>query len=397
MVNYDGPLDKIYQYLFISAFFLLPLTVVGNNIAIWLAVLLWLFSGNYLSKLKQISANKLALASIFFFCLHPLSIIWSDDIAWGLEISRKMLPFLFVLPVFLTLTRRENAKFYVGAFLLAISITEVFSYLVWFEIIEPFKNATVMNPTPFMGHISYNPFIAFAIYLVVNRILAGDKLPLLERATYTFFILTMTVNMFITGGRAGQVMFLTSIIILAFQYFRNAQVKATIISLLLIFCIVVVAHNSSDLFAQRVTDGLSDIYSYETNKGSSIGQRITFFINSLELVKSSPLIGIGVGDFPSEYQKVNDIFSPEVPATVQPHNMYMLVLAQLGILGLLSLFLIFLIQYKIALACDDKIISNIGVALPLLFLIIMWSDSYLLGHFTGNLFILFSAFIYSNK
>ena len=91
MVNYDGPLDKIYQYLFISAFFLLPLTVVGNNIAIWLAVLLWLFSRNYLSKLKQISANKLALASIFFFCLHPLSIIWSDDIAWGLEISRKIL------------------------------------------------------------------------------------------------------------------------------------------------------------------------------------------------------------------------------------------------------------------------------------------------------------------
>jgi O-antigen ligase len=397
MVNYDGPLDKIYQYLFIAAFFLLPLTVVGNNIAIWLAVLLWLFSGNYLSKLKQIYANKLALASIFFFCLHPLSILWSDDIAWGLEISRKMLPFLFVLPVFLTLTRRENAKFYIGAFLLAIAITEVFSYLVWFEIIEPFKNATVANPTPFMGHISYNPFIAFAIYLVVNRILAGEKLPLFERATYTFFILTMTVNMFITGGRAGQVMFLASIIILAFQYFRNAQVKATIISLLLIFCIVVLAHNTSDLFAQRVADGLSDILSYETNKATAIGQRITFFLNSLELVKSSPLIGIGVGDFPYEYQKVNDIFSPEVPATVQPHNMYMLVLAQLGILGLLSFVCIFLIQFKIALACANKIISNIGVALPLLFLVIMWSDSYLLGHFTGNLFILFSAFIYSNQ
>ena len=116
MVNYDGPLDRIYQYLFIAAFFLLPLTVVGNNIAIWVAVIIWLFSGNYLNKLKQIYANKLALASIFFFCLHPLSIIWSDDIAWGLEISRKMLPFLFVLPVFLTLTRRENAKYYVGAF-----------------------------------------------------------------------------------------------------------------------------------------------------------------------------------------------------------------------------------------------------------------------------------------
>lgn len=397
MLIYHSPIDRVYQYLFIGAFFLLPLTVLGNNIAIWLAVLLWLFSGNYLEKFHQIRSNKLALASIFFFLLHPISLIWSDNIYWGLEITRKMLPFLFVLPVFLTLTKKENAKFYIGAFLLAISITEVFSYLVWFELIEPFKNATVRNPTPFMGHISYNPFIAFAIYLVVNRLITGVKLALFERAAYTFFTLTMTVNMFITGGRAGQVMFLASIIILAFQYFKHSQVKATLISFALIFCIFFLALKTSDIFSSRFESALSDIYSYQNNKASAVGQRITFFLNSIELVKTSPIVGIGVGDFPTEYQKINNILSPEVPATVQPHNMYMLVLAQLGIFGLLSFLWIFLVQYKIALACNNKILSNIGVAMPLLFLIIMWSDSYLLGHFTGNLFILFSSFIYSNQ
>ena len=75
----------------------------------------------------------------------------------------------------------------------------------------------------------------------------------------------------------------------------------------------------------------------------------------------------------------------------------MLVLAQLGVIGLTGLLLIFFLQYKIALACNNKIISNIGVALPLLFLVIMLSDSYLLGHYTGNLFILFSSFIYSKQ
>ena len=151
MVTYHNPIDRIYQYLFIAAFFLLPLTVVGNNIAIWLAIIVWLSTGNYVEKFNQIKRNKLALASIVFFFLHPVSLIWTENIAWGLEISRKMLPFLFVLPIFLTLTRKENAKYYIGAFLLAISITEVFSYLVWFELIEPFKNATVRNPTPFMS------------------------------------------------------------------------------------------------------------------------------------------------------------------------------------------------------------------------------------------------------
>ena len=397
MVTYHNPIDRIYQYLFIAAFFLLPLTVVGNNIAIWLAIIVWLSTGNYVEKFNQIKRNKLALASILFFFLHPVSLIWSENIPWGLEISRKMLPFLFVLPIFLTLTRKENAKYYIGAFLLAILITEVFSYLVWLELIEPFKNATVRNPTPFMSHISYNPFIAFAIYLVVNRLLTGEKLPQFERVIYTFFTLTMSVNMFITGGRAGQVMFFAAIVILAFQYFKNSQIKATIISVGLIFIILILAYNFGGLFANRVTDAFTDISSYDYNKGSAIGQRITFFINSFELVKSSPIFGIGVGDFPIEYIKVNKIFSPEVITTVQPHNMYMLILAQLGVVGLASLLWIFVLQYKIALTCNNKIISNIGVALPLLFLVIMWSDSYLLGHYTGNLFILFSSFIYSKQ
>ena len=397
MVTYLDPIDRIYQHLFITAFFLLPLTVLGNNIAIWLAVIVWLSTGNYVEKFNQIKTNKLALASMLFFFLHLFSLIWSENIPWGLEISRKMLPFLFVLPVFLTLTRKENAKYYIGAFLLGIAITEVFSYLVWLELIEPFKNATVKNPTPFMSHISYNPFIAFAIYLVANRLLAEEKLSQFERAIYTFFLLTMTVNMFITGGRAGQVMFFAAIVILAFQYFRNSQIKATIISVGLIAIISILAYNTSHHFANRVDSAFLDISTYPDSKNSAIGQRIIFVINSFELVKSSPIIGIGVGDFPSEYLKVNKIFSPEVTATVQPHNMYMLILSQLGVVGLTSLLWIFFLQYKIALACNNKITSNIGVALPLLFLVIMWSDSYLLGHYTGNLFILFSSFIYNKQ
>ena len=75
----------------------------------------------------------------------------------------------------------------------------------------------------------------------------------------------------------------------------------------------------------------------------------------------------------------------------------MLVLAQLGIAGLASLLWIFYNQFKIAINSSSKLVANVGIALPLFYLIIMFSDSYLLGHFTSNLFILFSSFIYSNR
>jgi len=407
MVVHESPIDRIYQYLLIAAFFFLPITVLGNNIAIWLIVILWFFSGNYKEKFQQIKNHSLALASILFFIIHFLALIWTENLDWGFEIMRKMLPFLLVLPVFLTIARIENTRYYITAFLIAIAISVGLSYLVWLGIIEPFKYAAgIENPVPLMSHTSYNPFLAFAFYLVVNKLLFGEKMSQLEKAVYTFFALTITFNMFITGGRAGQVMFFAAIIVLAFQYFKNSQVKAIMVSLILISFISVTAYFSSPLFQQRVNMVLNEIVQYNkgdslfvtsASKNTSMGFRITFLLNTSELIKKSPILGVGTGDFPTEYLKIHNIRDQDVTPTVQPHNMYMLILAQLGILGLASLAWIFYVQFKIALSSSNQFVHHVGVAMPIFFLIIMFSDSYLLGHYTGNLFILFSSFIYSNR
>ena len=164
----DFSLNKIYQIFLIILAFLMPLTVFGANLIIVIICLIWLFSGDYKSKYSQIVSSKLLLASIFFFSLHVIGLLWTKDISWGLHIIHKMWYFLLLFPVLFTIVRKEHIKYYVSAFLLAISFTEVISYLVWFELIDPFKNATVKNPTPFMSHISYNPILAFAIYLVLQ-------------------------------------------------------------------------------------------------------------------------------------------------------------------------------------------------------------------------------------
>ena len=130
-------LDQIYQYLLIALAFMFPLTVAGGNLVIGIIVLIWLLSGNYQAKFNQIINNKLAVLSILFFSLHVLGLIWTDDIKWGLTIVKKMSDFLFLLPILLTITKKEYIKYYISAFILAMSLTEVLSYLVWFEIIDP--------------------------------------------------------------------------------------------------------------------------------------------------------------------------------------------------------------------------------------------------------------------
>ena len=389
-------INKAYQYLLIILAFLMPLTVFGANLIIVIICVLWSFSGDYASKFNQIISNKFILASIVFFFLHVIGLLWTEDLSWGVHIVHKMWYFLLLLPVLFTIVRREHIKFYISAFLLAITFTEIASYLVWFEIIEPFKNATVRNPTPFMSHISYNPILAFAIYLVLHEIFFNKKITNLVFSLYSFFAISMSINMFITGGRAGQVMYFAMLAIIVFQFFNNQKIKSLLLISVLIPGIFFTAYTTSDLFQQRVDAVVIDIISYSDNKSSSVGLRITFALNSWDVIKENPIIGIGTGDFPMEYKKVNQINKTIIPNTNNPHNMYILIVMQLGVIGLISMLSIFYYQIKLSFNSSNRLIRDVGITLPLLFLVIMWSDSYLLGHYTTLMFVFFSSFLYKD-
>ena len=202
--------------------------------------------------------------------------------------------------------------------------------------------------------------------------------------------------MFITGGRAGQVMYFVMLTILIFQFFGKNKIKALVSVLVIIPLIFLAAYQTSYIFQQRVDLAVNNTINYELNKSSSVGQRITFAINSWEVIRKNPIIGIGTGDFPSEYKKINQINTPQLRTTTNPHNMYTLITMQLGLIGLVSMLSIFYYQIKLSFYSSNKFIKDLGIALPLMFLVIMWSDSYILGHYTTLVFVFFSSFLYKD-
>jgi O-antigen ligase len=325
--------------------------------------------------------------------------------------------FIGLLPILFTIVRKDYIKHYVFAFLIAIAITEVVSYLVWFELVVPFKNATISNPTPFMSHISYNPIICFAIYLVSEEIFFNKNLNKIQFSFYSFFAITMTINMFITGGRAGQVMFFAAIAILVFQFFNKEKIKSLLVIIFLIPGIFFTAYQASDMFKVRVNSAIDDVVNYELgiatynqkkpkdwvfdfvkHFNTPVGERLTYAIYSWQIIKLNPIIGVGTGDFKQEYKKISESNSTtaKMPNTTHPHNMYNLVLTQLGIIGFISFLSIFYYQIKIASASSSRFMRHVGLALPLLFLVIMLADSYLLGHYTTLMYIFFSSFLYKD-
>ena len=206
----------------------------------------------------------------------------------------------------------------------------------------------------------------------------------------------MIINMFITGGRAGQVIFFVMLSILIFQVLDKKRVRSLVAIMIIIPGIFILAYQTSDLFQKRVDLAAYEVSKFDTDNYNSVGYRINFNLNSFVLIKKNPIIGVGTGDFPNEYRKINQINTPHLPDATNPHNMYTLVLVQLGLFGLVSMLSIFYYQIKLSFKSSSKFLRDVGITMPLMFLVLMLSDSYLLGHYTTLMFVFFSSFLYKD-
>ncbi|MBL0703106.1 MAG: O-antigen ligase family protein, partial [Sulfurospirillum sp.] len=389
----NSKISDINSYLVIFLGFCLPISIAITSLVSAIIVLLWLYEGNFKYKYNIIKNNPIAYAFFAFFIIHVIGLLWSEDIQWGLHIVSKERRILFFL-ILITIVKKEHVKYYIFSFLLAMSISELFSYSIWLELIAPFKNATIYNPTPFITHISYNPLLAFSIYLFGYYLFLNKSSNIKNNLAGIFFLILMSINMFITGGRSGQIGFFIMIALLIMQYYKNSLIKQVIAISIVLPTIFLLSYNTSTVFKDRVNLGMKEIKTFEERPSTSVGQRLAFLFNSLEIIKENPIFGVGTGDFPQEYKKVNEKNTPNVTSTVNPHNMYALVLAQTGIFGLFAMLSIFYMQIKLSFKKNEY--SQIRLALPALFLVIMLGESYLLVSYTSLMFVYFSSFLYKD-
>ena len=280
-----------------------------------------------------------------------------------------------------------------GAFVASITLSEIVSYLVWFELLH-LQGVSPSDPTPFIDHIAYNPLLAITIYYLMH-ILLFEKAQLWQKSVYSFFVATMTINMFITGGRAGQVAYLVVVSLLFFQYFyRKGQIlRGVTISVIFLTTVFSVAYQFSSIFQQRADFAVEEFTQLNLNEHGSVTNRVRYVVNTLDMISTRPILGSGIGDFPDDYVKINLVNTPNTKPTVNPHNQYLLVAASTGLIGLVIFLSIFWFQFKVWRESDSKY-NDLRLALMLLFGVIMFSDSYLMGHVTTIFFVTMSAVLY---
>ncbi len=371
--------------------FALPFSTSAGSITAMLVLLAWMLSGNFKGKFNEIKNNPVAIAVLCYIALHIIGLLWSEDIAWGLHILKQQWK-LLMLPIFITIVRREHVNYYMAAFVGAIALKATKAYLVWLGFISlpPGSIFTTVGTS----HVIYNPMLALAIYIVLQNMLfsKNSKQALFFKG---ILLLYLSCNMFITVGRTGQVAFFVLLIVALFQFFFDRSKRKLLVGLMLLPFFFFAIYQFSQTFRDRIHTAVSEIQTFDNQEVTSLGCRVWFYQNSLKLIQQNKLIGTGTGDFPMEYARINQIYSPNLPIADNPHNQYLMITGQFGFIGLLILLGIFFSQIVIGQKQTDRL-TQLRQAFPIFFMVIMLAESYLQVHGTGLLFSLFSSFLYKD-
>jgi O-antigen ligase len=370
----------------------LPLSTSAVSVLALLILLLWVISGGYGGKCREIVSNKVCVAVLVYLALYLVGLLWTVEMSNGLGMVAKQWK-LLLLPVFLTSLRQEHRRRTLYFFLAGLTLMMATTYLAWLDLYH-YGGVTPAHPTRRLFHVVYNPMLAFGCYLAVHEFLWGGGSNW-RRAAMLALALAMSVNMFITEGRAGQLAFFVLLILLVFQYFRKNLLKGVVVAGIAVPLLFAGGYTLSPTFQQRVDAARHEIAIFDSDPDTSIGLRLLFWQNSWQIIRRHPLIGVGTGDFHRAYTWMTMKYSPGLVATDNPHNQYLLVLCQLGLMGLAALLAIFVLQVRAALQSRDDL-RRLRLALPVLFLTIMLTESYLIVYETGFFFSLFSAVLFKD-
>lgn len=382
--------EKILSYLIVVYAFLIPISRAGIVLLSILIILLWLFKADIKNDIKFFLQNKFILLFFTFVIYSFIAMLWSSNLDEGMNYATRYWYYLPMIIIAANL-KKEYFGLVISAFLLSMFISELLSYGMFFELID-WKNRSSPYATPFMNHLQYSAFVVFTSLFLLNHIFYVENIKM--KLLYTLFFITLTINLFINGGRIGYVAFFISIFLVFILSIKN-KIKAFLISLFIITSSLFLAYNFSSTFQTRLSFTIEELKEIKSEKyHTSFGQRIAMFYMGGIIIKDNLVFGVGTGD---EMYIIKELVSTDykqfdyLKKRRHLHNVFLHITVQLGIIGLVILVLLFYSLYKVKI--KDKYFSNVKYIFITVYLITCLTGNMFHQQFTMALFGLFAGLI----
>jgi O-antigen ligase len=236
--------------------------------------------------------------------------------------------------------------------------------------------------------------MAFAAFLLAQR--AHDAKTRSERVVWAALCAAAIANVLLmVPGRTGII-----VLLVLFVYFLGRILKARGVLIagagLAVLAGIVFATPDSMLH-RRIT--LADEEFAQWRAGvppdptSSVGLRLEFLQNTLQIIGGSPVLGVGTGGFGKAYADRFD--GTGAPVTQNPHSEILLMIVQFGIAGFALLAGLLVTQWRLAPRLGGRSETAAARALVLTFAITSLLSSTLLDHAEGFFFVYMSGLLFA--
>jgi len=367
--------NKWTNYFFIGFAFSIPISNALTSLFSILIIFSWLIEGNIPNKISVISKDQLSLLFLFLILFSLFSLLWSPDVSYGIKFIQKYWQFL-IIPIMLTSFKLGYTKYVLNAFLLSMLISEITSYGIYFKIWS-YNNVLPTDPSPFMNHIEYSTYLSMTIIIILTKLL--NEKSNIWRVLLSFYMITALINLFINGGRTGQVSFLIALSVVSVFYFKPS-IKYIIGLVIIIGSILVIAYNFSPNFQHRVLEAKSDIVKMQESNdySGSVSARIGLWQIGIAIFIDNPTgTGIG-GEMLQRDEYSQKLGFGSFKSFSDYSNSFVMYAVQLGIIGLLTIILIFVKMFFLKFTIRSYRALSIG------FVLIFFTHS--MGGFTFHLF-----------
>jgi O-antigen ligase len=327
-------MTKAIHFLLILFTFTLPFNKFTLNAIPIIVFILWLAEGDMAHKWQTLRRCKIFWIFAGLSVLYLLSFLWSGTTAHGyfgkaanhaglaFWVEKYLYP-LILLPVIVTKMDKKLFQSAVSAFLAGMFLSEVLSYGIFFRLWE-FGRGIPEDPTPFLHRTAYSTFLVLTIFILLYRVMHTERKG--WKIFYLIFAFSATGNLFLNGGRTGQVAFILSALYFTLHYFHYS-LKALLGTAVAITLVVTIAWQSSPVFQKRMHEtgeALQKMRHHEYR--TSFGQRVAIWMTVIEVVKEHPILGAGLGNARAAVQRVQRERYPErtyVTAMPHVHNQFL--------------------------------------------------------------------------
>lgn len=243
---------------------------------------------------------------------------------------------VYVLPLALIFSDERPKK----RFLMAFLVTSVAGMALSFAVVNQHLHWRLgLNPAAvFRSHATQGMVFAICIPLAL-WFGFKQQIPWRRWAFYVLavgFLLNLAT---VTPGRSGYVVILV-LIVGGFSMWRGF--KGVAIGLVVASLLGIGAFYSSSSVRGRVMEGVNEVRNFSTSPHeTSLGRRMVQYETTLDMIKENPILGVGTGGYKKHFSAIAEAKYTGWRAIPfdDPHNQYLFVAAENGLIGLVTFLL----------------------------------------------------------